>query len=407
LEIKKSTLSKLDVLNVLATGKKLSGSDSQSDTRKGVKEQSLGHSYQSLIRRLKASTKISGKLARVATSAFAVSAFLIGSSFQPVSADPSRIDSPAINGKVFPNVYRWSDGAFKPRAVVIAIHGLTMHGTVFETLARHLASQGILVYAPDLRGYGAWHINEEKSKEQFSEDKDNHSKIAYRASCTDVVDLVAAVKSENPNVPLYCIGESLGADVAMIAAGKVPTLIDGLIVSSPAIKRKIHLEHMALDVGKAVTSAHMTLNVTPYLKYFASEDARVTNEALNDPLVRKQLSAQDIMQSFKFIDSGLKFADTVPDKTPVLVLQGDKDEIIDSSGVLKLAQHLSSTDQTIKWFKGKGHLLLETSFISEKAINAVDQWLDRQVTGSESQMPLAVSLHKNLGVPLEEQLASQ
>jgi alpha-beta hydrolase superfamily lysophospholipase len=199
----------------------------------------------------------------------------------------------------------------------------------------------------------------------------------------------------------------LGADVAMIAAGKVPTLIDGLIVSSPAIKRKIHLEHMALDVGKAVTSAHMTLNVTPYLKYFASEDARVTNEALNDPLVRKQLSAQDIMQSFKFIDSGLKFADTVPDKTPVLVLQGDKDEIIDSSGVLKLAQHLSSTDQTIKWFKGKGHLLLETSFISEKAINAVDQWLDRQVTGSESQMPLAVSLHKNLGVPLEEQLASQ
>src|SRR5215470_11529375 len=67
-----------------------------------------------------------------------------------------REDDSALGRELGLPLYQWSDPAITPKAVLVAVHGMVMHGASFDTLATRLAEQGFLVVAPDLRGYGRW-----------------------------------------------------------------------------------------------------------------------------------------------------------------------------------------------------------------------------------------------------------
>src|SRR5262249_48495567 len=127
-------------------------------------------------------------------------------------------------------VYQWQDDERAPKAVVLAIHGLTMHGTVFDTCARKLASDGIVVVALDLRGYGDWYKGTRKSR------------INYLQSEKDVYALTAAVRQRYKGLPVFLAGESLGGSMAIRLAAKNPGLVDGLVLASPAIKLHVSLK---------------------------------------------------------------------------------------------------------------------------------------------------------------------
>ena len=103
-------------------------------------------------------------------------------------------------------VYAWLETEGEPKAVAITIHGLTMHGGVYDTLARRLAENGFVIFAPDLRGYGRW--------------QHYMGKVDYQQSFDDLVALIEAARAKYPGLPLYCIGESLGADFALKAAAR-------------------------------------------------------------------------------------------------------------------------------------------------------------------------------------------
>jgi len=60
---------------------------------------------------------------------------------------------------------------------------------------------------------------------------------------------------------------------------------------------------------------------------------------------------------------------------PVLIIQGDNDRMLNSNGVVSLMSQLKSRDQTVRWFPGKGHLLLETPHIMPETVQTVSVWL--------------------------------
>ncbi len=82
---------------------------------------------------------------------------LLIASFIPSQAlaDVKREDGLKVQNVSMP-IYQWENANAKPRAVAILVHGLTMHGGIYDKLARHLAEQGYRVIAPDLHGYGRW-----------------------------------------------------------------------------------------------------------------------------------------------------------------------------------------------------------------------------------------------------------
>lgn len=322
----------------------------------------------------------------------------------PVSAQVVRNDSAVLDGQSYPYVYKWSNATLKPKAVVVAIHGLIMHGLIFDALATHLAEQGIVVLAPDLRGHGRWCQGNGKKGNQAP------ALVAYGQSQEDLLAIVAAAKADYPNVPLYCLGESLGAAIALYAAGENPACVDGLILSSPAVKHRVHITHeMFEDVAKQLTNpVYRQVNMVPYIKKFASNDPRIVDEYVKDPLVRKRLTPWDLIKSAHSIRPTLKYASKIHANVPVLVIQGSKDEMLHSKAVINLVSHLNSEDQTVKWFKNHGHVMLETAFVQPDVMQAVDRWLNDHISTTtvaakvaDPSKPVEIS-HNHLSQPKKD-----
>lgn len=276
-------------------------------------------------------------------------------------------------------VYCWQNKDVEPKAVAIAVHGLTLHGGIYDRLAKHLADQGFIVLAPDLHGYGRW-----KDK-QSTEYKcpDCHSHLCYTKSKNDVEQLVIAAKGQYPTLPIYLIGESLGADIVVYTTAKHPDLVSGMVLSSPAIKHNWNMApSLFKDVAILMRNPFHEVNLVPYIKKWASEDPQIVAEAVNDPLVRKRLTIWDLIKTHQMMKPTLQYADQVPTTVPVLIIQGDKDRMLKTNAVVQLLKHLNCQDQTVRWFTNRGHLLLETSHLQPDTVRIIDLWLQEHVSNN-------------------------
>ncbi|HEY9784405.1 MAG TPA: alpha/beta fold hydrolase [Candidatus Obscuribacterales bacterium] len=297
----------------------------------------------------------------------------------PTRAEIIKEEQAHFATRVKTPVYEWRNPAVKPKAVAIAVHGLTLHGGIYDALARHLSAEGFIVLAPDLHGYGRW-LTQDNEKTRCP---DCGSHLCYSKSRSDLVELIDSTSEAYPDLPLYLIGESLGADMVLYSVTQRPHLVDGMILSSPAIKRRLNLvPRVAKDAAFVMQNPFKKLDLAPYIKMFASEDPRIVNEALSDPLVRKKLSVWDLLKTSQTIRPTLKYADQIPPDMPVLIIQGDKDRMLKSNAVVQLLEHLNSSDQTVRWFKGKGHLLLETAYLEPDLLNIMDGWLKEHLDSS-------------------------
>ncbi len=277
-------------------------------------------------------------------------------------------------------VCSWSDPSHPTRAIAIAVHGVTMHGGVFNTTARKLASKGIVVYAPDMRGYG----------------RQMTSTIDYESSYRDLQRIVHFARAQHPNVPLFCMGESLGADFTLRAAVDMPGAFDGIILASPAIKlHSFALQRIEMTVP-VVMNPRKQINLTPFFRKFASEDPQIVEAALSDPLVRKHMSAIELQHSINTTKSALTYASKIPKDMSVLVIQGTDDHVVKANAVRKLIAKLHSDDQTVRWFEKRGHLLLETEFVRPDTLELVENWITERLEKSERAR--AVALTKALGL---------
>lgn len=281
-----------------------------------------------------------------------------------------REDQSALTKEI--PLYCWRDDSRQPRAVAVAVHGLTMHGGVFDTMARQLAADGIVVYAPDLRGFGRW-LSDANYKDKTA------GVIDYETSYEDVTKLVRKVKAEHPDVPLFCIGESLGADLVLRAAGELPDAMDGIVLSSPAVKTHSFIWPMVELSGPVMMNPKKQMNLVRYIRKFASEDPHIVHGALSDPLVRKRLSAVDLLHTSVTCKPALEYAKKVPENVSVLVIQGKQDRMIKAKAVIKLVSQLKSHDQTVRWFPDRGHLLIETSYVRSDTLETIQDWLGQRV----------------------------
>jgi alpha-beta hydrolase superfamily lysophospholipase len=322
----------------------------------------------------------------------------LGFSAQAGQAEVLREDLPMARGacvgsdkllEVLPPIpiSKWEErdnNGLKPRGIALAIHGLVMHGRVYDAMARELAKKGYIVFAPDLRGYGRWNAFEPDSPASGQE------RVDYEKSFQDLKVLVRSLKGHYGQLPLFVIGESLGAGFSIRLAEELPGQIDGIVLSSPALKRRLYMEpEMVKGMAQLVTNPSKELNLVPYIKKFASEDPQIVCDALKDPYVRKSLNCFDLCKTDLLIRSNFRHVYGVPESMPVLVIQGDKDRMLRSQAVTTLMARLRSRDQTVRWLPGKGHLLIETSHIEPITMKTIQNWLDEH-----SQEP-RVAIGKN------------
>jgi alpha-beta hydrolase superfamily lysophospholipase len=280
-------------------------------------------------------------------------------------------------------IYHWWQPGTAIRGYVVAVHGLVMHGRSYDALGRTLAARGFDVYALDLRGYGRCLT---EGHQYCNGESDCKHRIDYEKSYDDLTRLARCLRDKNPSVPLFAVGESLGGTFAIKLAARNPELVDGLILSAPAVKRHSFIDpYMIANAGLMMANPRAQLDLMPFVRKFSSDDPRVIAEKESDPLLRRSLSAYEILQSGLEVHRTASYVPEVPQNIPVLVIQGSADRCIKAKSVMYLLSKLHSSDQTVKWFRERGHILLETSFVKPDTMDAVVSWLGSHVDNPAMQ----------------------
>ncbi|HEY9791644.1 MAG TPA: alpha/beta fold hydrolase [Candidatus Obscuribacterales bacterium] len=273
-------------------------------------------------------------------------------------------------------VYQWQDPQQSPKVAVIAIHGVSMHGTVFDEVARRLAADGAVVVAPDLPGYGAW-----KSAGKAA-------RFNYKETEKDLCALVSAVRARYHGIPVFVAGESLGGSIAIRLAATHPDLVDGLILCAPAIKiyHSVHRQTLT-DAAIALAKHDHELDMSEFIKNDYSDDAAITEEEMHDPLVRKQLGMDEVLSTCEVIATTERYIKKIAANVPVLVLQGQKDQMVKPVGVKLLISHLKTQNKSVRVFPDRGHILIETKHVRPDTMSTILSWVNSQCALIASARP--------------------
>jgi acylglycerol lipase len=232
----------------------------------------------------------------------------------PVIADDSFT---ARDGTVLP-LRHWD--AEKPRAIVIALHGMSDYSNAFDTPARAWAESGITTFAYDQRGFGRG---------------PNPGLWAGAAAMrADLRDCVAAARARYPGVPVFALGESMGGAVVLSAlASDVPPAIDGAILVAPAVWSR---SDMPLSYRAALfLAAHLMPGLvlsnnaaSSVVKIMPSDNVPMLRALGRDPLFQKRTRIDTLYGLVDLMDGARRAPAALTAPPPILFLYGRNDQVI-------------------------------------------------------------------------------
>jgi len=276
-------------------------------------------------------------------------------------------------------VYEWSPSDSPPLAMVLAIHGLTLHGTSYELTGKAFASGGYYFVSSDMRGFGKC-ARTFAGHQEYCRNGDCKWKVDYEKSYDDIVRVAQAMKKKYPGLPITVMGESLGCTLAVRIAGEHPELIDRVILSAPAVR----LNPLMFFSPASLSSGSYALMISPrfhmsllgFINNLVSNDPKISKEMLDDPLILKAMPLCDLIKTQECVAKTIKYARKIAKDKPILIVQGGQDHCVIPEAIVKLARNTRSGDQTLKWLDQTGHLLLETHYLKAATIAAINDWYD-------------------------------
>lgn len=251
--------------------------------------------------------------------------------------------------------------ASEPHAVIVALHGMNDYSNAFDMPASSWAKRGITTYAYDQRGFGrAPHIGLWPGSEVMQ---------------CDLTDFVAAVKNRHPATPIFVLGESMGGAVVLISfAAKNPPPADGIILVAPAVWSRAD---MPLHYRMALwLTAHLAPGMTVTgkgLKIWPSDNIEMLRKFSRDPLVIKGTRSDAVWGLANLMDDARLAAGHLNNPPPILLLYGEKDQIIPRAPTEAVAKTLG-TAATVHVYP-KGYHMLLRDLNGPEAWNDVEAWI--------------------------------
>lgn len=201
-----------------------------------------------------------------------------------------------------------------PRAVVLALHGFNDYRRAFDETGAYLAGQGYTVFAYDQRGFGetmgagAW----------FGEQR----------LAADVRLALALIRQRHPGLPLYLLGESMGAAVALLAlADPSSPPADGLVLLAPAVWGRETMPWLQRAALWLAAHSFPRTTLSPRgLNIRATDNDAALKKLREDPLVIKDTRVEALWGLTNLMDQALTL--WPPAALPTLILYGARDQII-------------------------------------------------------------------------------
>jgi len=228
------------------------------------------------------------------------------------------------------------------RSIMILIHGFNSHSGYFAWAAEQFVASGFATYALDHRGRGK-SGGERFYVEHFSD------------WLEDVDKLVGIARSENPEMPVYILGHSVGGVIASSYVYEHQREIAGLVCESFAFDVGVpHLAQLALE-----GASHLVPHLPVYTlkNEIFSRDPAVVAAMNKDPLIANE--KQPAETTAEVLKAAARLKDHMPGiKVPVLIIHGTDDKATRPQGSQYFCDHVGSKDKTLKLYEGGYHDLL-------------------------------------------------
>lgn len=248
-----------------------------------------------------------------------------------------------------------------PKAVLIIVHGLNEHQGRYDYFAGRLNGEGFSVYRFDNRGHGR-----SDGAQSYIEDFNTYLK--------DADTVYELVKNENPELPIFMLGHSMGGFIAAGYGVKYPGKLEGQILSAAATnKLDAFSELEALSLAD-----NPDLKLPNELGELVSRSAYVVDDYKKDPYVSDFTTLK--LMKVVFIDQGIAWLVSKLNeyKYPVLILHGEGDQIVDPDCSVKFYDLIAAQDKSLKTYPELYHEILNSEE-KEVVINDILGWLEERI----------------------------
>ena len=246
-----------------------------------------------------------------------------------------------------------------PRAVLINIHGLGDHSGLYPALAEHFTARGIAVYAPDLRGNGR-SPGQRGYVERWDEFRE------------DLERFIAVVRQEEPDRPLFLLGNSLGGLIVLDYALHRPEGIRGVIAASPPLGR-VGVPAPLMALGRVLSRVWPRFSVRTGMDLSGlARDPVVVETVLADPLFHRVGTARLSTEVVAAIERVQAAAPRFP--LPLLVLHGSADRMVPPDGSRAFMARVGQPDRELREYPGAFHVLF-ADLDRERALTDVERWI--------------------------------
>ncbi len=291
-------------------------------------------------------------------------------------------------------VYHWSPEAETPiRGVVQIAHGMAETAARYEGFARALTEAGYGVYANDHRGHG----KTAGKVEHVGYLADNDG---FRWLVEDVHKLGGIIRGENPALPLFLFGHSMGSFAAQRYIMLYGRELRGVILSGSdgsksgllfAAGRWLAQQEIKKKGRRAKSERLNKMSFGGYNKAFRpnrtefdwlSRDEKEVDKYIADPYCGTVFSCgffDDFLAGMQQLHNKQELLQ-IPKELPIYIFSGDKDPVgKNGKGVLQLMnkyRQLGLEDVSMKLYKEGRHEMLN-EINREEVMTDVIAWLEK------------------------------
>ncbi|MBQ6602935.1 MAG: lysophospholipase [Eubacterium sp.] len=245
------------------------------------------------------------------------------------------------------------------RAVAVIVHGLAEHQGRYDYVAERLHEAGIGTYRFDHRGHGR-----SEGERTFLND--------YNELLDDTNVIVDMAIAENPDLPIFVIGHSMGGFTVAGYGVKYPDKrLAGFITSGAAVAPG------STDAGNAFPEdADVHARIENSLGSGVCSVQEVVDWYGKDPYNEMSIALGLFIQMGKgmeWLSENIhKFA------YPVLMLHGEKDALVNVSATFRFFEKAASEDRQMKIYGGLFHEIFN-EYCKEEVVGDVISWINARI----------------------------
>jgi acylglycerol lipase len=267
----------------------------------------------------------------------------------------------------------------RPRAVIVALHGMSDYSKAFDMPGKVWAKLGITTLAYDQRGFGRGDNPEIWVGAEIMRD--------------DLNDAVAATRARYPGVPVFALGESMGGAVVLtaLASSASPGAdaqilnVDGVILVAPAVwsrgdmpltyRAALYLAaHLVPGMILSNSAAGRVVTIIP------SDNLPMLRALGRDPLFQKRTRTDTLFGLVNLMDEARTAPGSIKNAPPILFLYGANDQIIPSAPtqavIAALGDKAPKISLDVKRYEHGWHMLLR-DLEGESVDKDVADWIFR------------------------------